>query len=133
MSRMVSAMVVELHPVGDEPTQLSDGVVAPKPQLFIFDASPQAFDKDVVHPAAFAIHADLNSVFLEFSCPFAATELAALIGVEYPRLTSCRGHRCPECPHAEAGVHGVADAGVAGVCLPGAYERKHPGTGTGWE
>ncbi len=34
---MFAPVVVELHPVGDEPTQLSDGDVAPKPQLFIFD------------------------------------------------------------------------------------------------
>jgi hypothetical protein len=50
---MVSAMVVELHPVGYQLGDFSYGLIAPKPQFLVFDASPEALDKHVVHPAAF--------------------------------------------------------------------------------
>lgn len=33
--------------------------------LFIFDAAPEPFDKDVVAPGPFAIHADLNVGILQ--------------------------------------------------------------------
>ncbi len=60
MSRMVSAMVVELHPVGYQLGDFSYGLIAPKPQFLVFDASPEALDKHVVHPAAFPVHADFS-------------------------------------------------------------------------
>ena len=55
MSRMVSAMVVELHPVGYQLGDFSYGLIAPKPQFLVFDASPEALDKHVVHPAGPAL------------------------------------------------------------------------------
>ena len=75
MSRMVSAMVVELHPVGYQLGDFSYGLIALKPQLLVFDASPEALDKHVVHPAAFPVHADFNTVSFDRLYPFRAREL----------------------------------------------------------
>ena len=49
--------------------------------LFILHGFPQAFDEDVIAPAAFAIHADLDVVLLKHADERRAGELAALIGV----------------------------------------------------
>ena len=75
MSRMVSAMVVELHPVGYQLGDFSYGLIAPKPQFLVFDASPEALDKHVVHPAAFPVHADFNTVSFDRLYPFRTREL----------------------------------------------------------
>src|SRR3984893_11150282 len=45
-------------------------------------APPQPLDKDVVHAAALAIHADCDAAMLEHAGELGASELAALIGVE---------------------------------------------------
>jgi hypothetical protein len=50
--------------------------------LFIFDAVPEAFDKDVVSPSAFAIHADSGILLLESPSKGLTGELTALIGIE---------------------------------------------------
>jgi hypothetical protein len=75
MSRMVSAMVVELHPVGYQLGDFSHGLIAPKPQFLVFDASPEALDKQVVHPAALPVHADFNTVSFDRFYPFRTREL----------------------------------------------------------
>ena len=74
-------MVVELHPIGHQLGDFSYGLVAPKSQLLLLDASPEALDKYVVHPAAFAIHAHLNSVSFDRLYPFRARKLRALISI----------------------------------------------------
>src|SRR5512137_2784988 len=58
--------------------------------VLIFDGSPEPFDKNVIAPAALAIHADLNSISLEKACKFGAGELAALVRVEDIRAATKR-------------------------------------------
>ena len=63
-----------------------DRVVGLEVNLLVLDAFPESFDEDVIAPAAFAIHADLDPVVLEQVGEIAAGELAALIRVEDFRL-----------------------------------------------
>src|SRR5438445_7962208 len=93
---MRSPSVVEVQ-VGAQ-AGLGDGyrVISLEIDLLIFDALPEPFNEHVVTPASLAIHADLDTVFLEQSGELAAGELATLIGVEYlrPAVTSnCFTHR----------------------------------------
>ena len=79
---MGSPVVVE----GDELTQARSGmgnrVVGFEIDLVVLDGSPKTHDKDVVAPAALAIHADPDAVRLKLPGEFGAGELAALVGVE---------------------------------------------------
>jgi len=61
---------------------LGNRVVSLQVDLLVFHAFPQPFDEHVVDPAAFAIHADPDTVALEQSDELRAGELAALIGIE---------------------------------------------------
>jgi len=45
--------------------------------LLILQAAPQTLDEDVVHAAAFAVHADRNTAMLEHAGELGAGELAA--------------------------------------------------------
>ena len=54
--------------------------------FLVFHAFPEPFDKHVINPAAFAIHADLDAVALDQADELRAGELAALVGVEDLRL-----------------------------------------------
>jgi hypothetical protein len=77
--------------------------------IFIFDAAPELFNKDIVDPVAFTVHADLDAIGVERAGKFVAGELTALIRIE--------NIRCPvTCDHflqgfyAKAGVHRVRQA-----------------------
>ena len=72
---------VEISP--QPSSELSDRVVGVEVNMLILDRSPKSFDKHVVHPSAFTIHADLNAVGLQDAGEGIACELTALIGVEY--------------------------------------------------
>jgi hypothetical protein len=50
--------------------------------VLILDRAPEPFYKNVIAPAALAIHADLNSMLFESAGKFGAGELAALVRVE---------------------------------------------------
>ncbi len=52
--------------------------------LFVLKRAPEPFDKAVVAPAAFAIHADADRMVEEDPGKRRARELGALIGVEDP-------------------------------------------------
>jgi len=51
--------------------------------MLILDRSPKPFDKHVIHPSAFTIHADLNAVGLQDDGEGIACELTALIGAPW--------------------------------------------------
>lgn len=40
--------------------------------IFIFDAAPESFNKDIVDPAAFTVHADLDAIGVERAGKFVA-------------------------------------------------------------
>jgi hypothetical protein len=75
-------MVVESQPIRHELRGFAHRLVAPKFQLLVFDASPEALDKHVVHPATFAVHPDLNTVPFDRLYPFRTRKLRALICIK---------------------------------------------------
>lgn len=56
-------------------------VIGAQIYLFIFDRPPEPFDKDVVSPRAFAVHADLDIGILQGLDEVYGRELAALVGI----------------------------------------------------
>ncbi len=86
MSGMRTFGVIEVEPLANHP--LGNEAVGHFMQVdrLVFKAGPQAFDKDVVHAAAPAIHRDGDLGLLENAGEVEAGELAALIGVEDFRL-----------------------------------------------
>ncbi len=79
---MFALLVVEVHPAPDAGAGVAYGVIGVEVDFFVFQAAPEAFDEDVVHPAPFAVHADLDAVRFEYAGEGGAGELAALVGVE---------------------------------------------------
>ena len=87
---MRSAGVVEIQVAPQVGLGIGHRVVSLEIDLLVLDAFPESFDKDVVTPAALAIHADPDSVILQQPGEIAAGELATLIGVEDIRLAETR-------------------------------------------
>lgn len=102
---MASSMVVELHPIRHEFGDFSDCLIAPQSQLLVFDASPKSLDKHVVHPAAFAVHADFNPILFDLSHPFRTRKLRSLIGIKYLGFTAGPLKRSLESSEAKPSVH----------------------------
>ena len=48
-----------------------------KVDLFVFETAPQPLDKNVVHEAAFAVHADRDAMLLQGAGKVVTGELAA--------------------------------------------------------
>ena len=82
---MFALLVVEVHPAPHAGAGVAYGAIGVEVDFFVFQAAPEAFDEDVVHPAPFAVHADLYAMFLEYVGEGGAGELAALVGVEDAR------------------------------------------------
>ena len=77
-----------------------------KVDALVFDASPEPFHEDVVVVAAFAVHADPDTVILENACKGFTGELGTLIGVEdFRRSVALYGRL--QGINAEVRVHGV--------------------------
>ena len=55
--------------------------------LFVFHGFPESFDEDVIAPAAFAIHADLDGVLFQYADESRTAELITLIRVNDLRPT----------------------------------------------
>src|SRR3972149_7704203 len=81
-SLMAANAVVEIEVDADTPVRLGDRAVGVQVHLFVLHAPPESLDEDVVNPAAFAIHADLDIGVFEYFGKVLAGELAALVGVE---------------------------------------------------
>jgi hypothetical protein len=69
---------------------LRDAVVGAQIHLLVFDAAPEPLDKHVVAPGDFAVHADGYAIAGERAGEGLASELRALVGVEYLRLAVAR-------------------------------------------
>ena len=74
--------VVELHPPGDDPLGLEAVGEFVQVDGLVLERTPEAFDEDVVHAPAPAVHGDGNAGVFEGGGKLEAGELAALIGVE---------------------------------------------------
>ena len=78
---MRTAAIVEVEIAAQRLLDVGNGVVAVQVNLFILDRFPEALHEDVVPPAALAIHADLDAVFLKQAGEGRTGKLAALVGV----------------------------------------------------
>jgi len=79
---MRATLIEELKIASETRTDIRDRLVAVQVDLFVLDRAPEPLDEDVVAPAAFAVHADLDLSAAQHVQEFQARELAALIGVE---------------------------------------------------
>ena len=79
---MFSPVVVEVHPAADAFAGLGYILVRAEVDFFVFEAAPEPFDEHVVDPAAFAVHADLDTGVFEYFGEILAGKLATLVGVE---------------------------------------------------
>ena len=77
-----SVLVVESHPIVNALLCLVDTVVGFKIDLLVFQTAPETLDKYIVHPAALAVHADLNMLVLEHIRETLTGKLTALVAVE---------------------------------------------------
>ncbi len=84
---MGSLSVVERKVRAEPASQLTAGLVSFEVNVFVFDAPPETLDKDVVDPAALAVHADLDPRGFQFVDPVVARKLRSLIRVEDLRCT----------------------------------------------
>jgi hypothetical protein len=84
---MRSLAVVEIQIPADRSARLTDAVVGPQINLFVFDRTPEPLDEDVVAPRPLAVHADRDGVVAEQAGEVRAGELAALVGIENLGLT----------------------------------------------
>src|SRR3982074_3100174 len=82
MLGMRAALIVEHEVLADAGPRIADAVVGMQIDLLVLDRLPEPLDEDVVTPAAFTVHADLDAVILEHLGKLGAGELAALVGVE---------------------------------------------------
>ena len=74
--------LIEKGEVAFEPrAHRRDGLVRAQIHVLVFDGAPEPFDKDVVAPAAAAVHADLDVMRAQHVEKRRARELRALVGV----------------------------------------------------
>ena len=57
--------IVEIEIARQRLPDLGDRLAAVQVNLLILDRFPESLDEDVIAPAPFTIHADLNAVFLK--------------------------------------------------------------------
>ena len=89
-ARVGPAAIVEVKIPADGSTSFADAVVGAQIHLLVFDAAPEPLDKHVVAPSAFTVHADGYAIAGERAGEGLASELRALVGVEYLRLAVAR-------------------------------------------
>ena len=75
-------LIEELKVTPQPRPHIGDGLVGAEVDLLVLDRAPEPFDKDVVAPAALAIHADPDVVRAQDIEERGARELRALIRVE---------------------------------------------------
>ena len=102
---MRAAAIVEVEIAADRGAGLADAVVGLEVDLLVFDAAPQPFDKDIIPPSPFAVHADGDAVGGQHAGKGRAGELATLVRIEDLRR-AVRGQRIFERGDAERGFHG---------------------------
>jgi len=64
---------------------LSDTVVSLEINLLVFQAAPEALNKNIIHPASLTVHADFDTAVLQHVRKIFAGKLTALVAVEYLR------------------------------------------------
>lgn len=78
-------LVIEDHVRRQAEHQLAHVAVAVQVNVFVLDAAPKSFNKNIIKSAPAAIHADGDTFALEHTREGVARELRALVAVEYLR------------------------------------------------
>ena len=76
---MLSLSVVKFQVVTNFTTCFHNEFVGMQVDFFVVDATPQALDKYIAHPAAFAVHADLYIIVLKCTSKGRSGELSTLM------------------------------------------------------
>src|SRR6516164_8121889 len=97
---VLALFVIEAEPGANAGLCLGDTGIGMQVDLLILQTAPQPLDEDVVHTAAFAIHADCDTAPIEHCDELGVGELAALVGVEDLR-PAVSGQRFLQGLHAE--------------------------------
>ena len=84
--RMMPLKVVSADILSDSGSGFFDVIVLSQIGFFILEAAKPTLNHDVVCPAAFAIHALPNSIFLHKIIVLLTCKLTALIRIQYPRF-----------------------------------------------
>src|SRR4051794_30460201 len=74
---VLALLVVEAQPGANAGLRLGDRRIGVEIDLLVFQAAPQPLDKDVVHAATLAVHADRDPVILQGAGEVVTGELAA--------------------------------------------------------
>ena len=88
---MESLAIMETEISSQSINRLRHGLVVIQINLFVFDASPEPLNEDIVQCAAAAVHADPDLALFENSGKSIARELRALISVEDLWATQLKG------------------------------------------
>src|SRR3954454_10302545 len=87
---MRASGVVKADPFSDPHLGLLPVGIALQIDVLVLQRPPQAFDEDVIHPAAATIHRDPDSGRRQHAREGGAGELASLVGIEDLRPTEPR-------------------------------------------
>jgi len=74
-------VIIELDVAFEPLLCVTNRLVHVERDLFIFEASPEVFDKDVIPPTAAANHTDLDAMVFQQACGLQTGERATLIRV----------------------------------------------------
>ena len=82
---MPPLLIVEHQPIADTLLGLSDTVVGLEIYLLVFQAAPEALNKNIIHPASLTVHTDFDAVVFQHVREIFTGKLTALVAVEYLR------------------------------------------------
>lgn len=112
---MTALGVVEVEVSYQSLSKLPRRLVGAQVDILVLDAAPEPFDENVVDPAAFAVHADVDIVVFEHTGEGVAGELHPLVGVEdlglaktAQRLVDQGRNPSPRCWTAARRAHGAS-------------------------
>ena len=84
----MGTLLVKEAEVGLKPlSEISNAVIEVQIDMLVLHRAPEPFDKDVVHPPSFAIHADLDAVGLQDASELLAGELGGFNRSSQHRVT----------------------------------------------
>src|SRR5438309_6333917 len=78
---VLALRVVKVQPGANTGLGFGHTRISMEVDLLVFEAAPQPLDKDVVHAAAFAVHADRDAMPLQGAGEIVTGELGALVGI----------------------------------------------------
>ena len=103
---MNSLCIVEIHIVLNSEPQLRQTDVIFDFDVFVFQRPPEMLHFCIVAAASAPVHADLNSIFLQFIDELITGLLAVLVGIEDFRLSKAF-YSHSQCFHTVKSIHRI--------------------------